>query len=158
MTNQNTTNPDQIYTTYIRTTPEKLWAALTNPEFTRQYWFGNTHVSDFKKGSAWQHVGTESKNVFVQGKVLESNPPKSLALSWAEPAAPKNESRVDFVIEPIEEGMVKLTVTHSGFEKDSEMARKVGGGWPLVLSSLKSFLETGNGFTTKPTPCSSSAA
>ncbi len=132
-----------IYVFYIRTTPERLWEALTNPEFTRQYWGGNANISDWKKGAKWQHVDRdENKNVYVVGEVLESLPPKRLVLTWADPDDTADSSRVTFEIEPIED-MVRLNVTHGDFKTGSVMAGKVSGGWPRVLSSLKSFLETG---------------
>ena len=133
---------DFIYTTYIKSTPEKIWAALTNPEFARQYW-GNENVSDWKKGSEWKHM--DGKEVRVTGKVLESNPPKHLVLSWADPADKADESRVTFEIEAFGE-MTKLNVVHGNFNAGSEMKNKVSKGWPLVLSNLKSFLETGKAF------------
>ena len=132
-----------IYVFYIRTTPERLWEALTNPEFTRQYWGGNANISDWKKGAKWQHVDRdENDNVYVVGEVLESLPPKRLVLTWADPDDTADSSRVTFEIEPIED-MVRLNVTHGDFKTGSVMAGKVSGGWPRVLSSLKSFLETG---------------
>jgi uncharacterized protein YndB with AHSA1/START domain len=136
---------NQVYTTYIRTTPEKIWAAITNPEFTRQYWAGNSNVSDWKKGSQWRHVGRDDKNqeeTWVQGEVLESDPPHRLVLSWAEPENASDVSRVTFDIKPVK-GLVCLTVTHGDFQPGSPMPGKVSGGWPRVLSSLKTLLETG---------------
>ncbi len=136
-------NPDFVYTTYIKTTAEKVWAAITNPEFCRQYWAGNENLSDWKKGSAWQHVSEDDKNtIYVAGKVLESNPPKRLVLTWADPENQSDDSNVTFEIETIED-MVRLNVIHGGFKAESKMAGKVAIGWPRVLSSMKSFLETG---------------
>lgn len=135
--------PDFVYITYIRTTPEKLWQAITNPEFTRQYWGGYENISDWQKGSEWKHRDSNDKNVCrIAGKVLESNPPKRLVISWAAPDNSTDVSRVTFEIEatgPI----VRLSVIHGDFTADSQMADKVSSGWPLVLSSLKSFLEDG---------------
>jgi uncharacterized protein YndB with AHSA1/START domain len=137
--------PKLVYTTYIRSTPKDVWAAITKPDFTRQYWGGNTNASDWKKGSTWQHLSAgEKPEAWVTGKVLESNPPKRLVLSWADPDNLKDKSRVTFEIETIKDS-VCLTVTHDQFKAGSTMPDKVNGGWPRVLSSLKSFLETGKG-------------
>ena len=137
--------PKLVYTTYIRSTPKEVWAAITKPEFTRQYWGGHANVSDWKKGSKWEHVTAgEKPEAWITGKVLESNPPKRLVLSWADPDDLADKSRVTFELETIKDS-VCLTVTHDQFEADSPMPGKVNGGWPRVLSSLKSFLETGKG-------------
>lgn len=133
--------PEFVYTTYIKTTPEKLWAAITNPEFTRQYWV-HENVSDWKKGSTWQHISGIDKHILIIGEVIESIPPKRLVLTWADPDNKADDSQVTFEIETIED-MVRLNVIHGGFKVDSTMAGKVAAGWPRVLSSMKSFLETG---------------
>ena len=137
--------PKLVYTTYIRSTPKDVWAAITKPEFTRQYWGGLANVSDWKKGSTWQHVTADKEpEVYITGKVVESIPSKRLVLSWADPDDLADKSRVTFEIEAIED-MTCLTVTHGSFKAGSKMAGKVSWGWPRVLSSLKSFLETGKG-------------
>lgn len=136
------TKPDQIYTTYIKTTPEKLWAAITTPEFTRQYWGGHANISEWKKGAKWEHHDTNNKFVRIAGEVLECTPPKRLALSWAAPNDTGDVSTVTFDIQAIK-NVVRLDVTHGNFTPDSVMAGNVSKGWPLVLSSLKSFLESG---------------
>ena len=134
-----------VYVTFIRTTPEKLWAAITQPEFTRQYWGNGQNISDWKTGGQWRHShGGTPETVRVVGDVVESAPPKRLVLTWADPAAPTDVSRVSFEIESVED-MVSLTVTHGEFRDGSAMAGRVSWGWPRVLSSLKSFLETGKG-------------
>ena len=131
-----------VYVTYIRTTPEKLWEVLTTPEFTRQYWGGNANFSDWKSGSKWQHLGKPEDGVYVEGEDLESVPPKRLVLTWADPDDLTDGSKLTFDIEPVAD-MVRLSVLHGDFKADSVMAGKVSQGWPLVLSSLKSYLETG---------------
>jgi len=139
-------NPKQVYQTYIRATPKKTWDAITKPEFTRQYWAGIANVSDWKPGSKWNHVAKVGKQeeVWITGEVVESVAPKRLVITWADPDDLKDQSRVTFEIEPMK-GMVCLTVTHDQFKASSTMAGKVAWGWPRVLSSLKSFLETGKG-------------
>lgn len=146
-----TTNPNYklmnppafVYTTYIRSSAEKTWEAITQPEFARQYWGGMSNVSDWNVGSGWKHV-TESNESWVTGTVLESLPPERLVLTWADPDDLSDVSHVTYEIEAIGE-MVRLTVTHDHFKPGSDMAGKVSKGWPHVLSSLKSFLETGTG-------------
>lgn len=134
---------DFIYTTYIRNTPEKVWAAIITPEFTRQYWGGHVNISTWEKGATWQHEDTSQNNLLrVTGKVLEIDPPKRLVLSWFAPDDEADSSSVTFEIQQ-DGDLVRLDVMHGGFKPGSVMAGKVSKGWPLVLSSLKSFLETG---------------
>ena len=138
--------PQFVYTTLIRTTPEKLWDAITNPEFTRQYWGGLENHSDWKPGSKWEHRNPADKAdpVWVTGRVIEAVRPKRLVISWADPEDLTDESRVTFEIEQMEE-ITQLTVLHGQFREGSAMAPKIAQGWPKVLSSLKSYLETGKG-------------
>jgi len=136
--------PEFIYTTYIKTTPDKLWHALTDREFTLSYWFGCSLHSDWKVGSPMQmHKGGKMVNECV---ILESDPPRRLVYSWHsvfdEDMIKERPSRVTFVLEQ-ENNAVKLTVTHEGFAEGSKTLPSISGGWPLVLSSLKSILETG---------------
>ena len=143
-------NTEFVYTTYIKTTPEKVWAAITNPEFSRQYWV-NGIVSDWKKGSKWQHVAnTEGCSNELGGEVMESLPPKRLVITWGDTMPTSDHagpSRVAFDIEAIED-MVRLVVTHSNLVAGSVMAGKISAGWPRVLCSMKSLLETGKALDT----------
>ncbi|MCX5493272.1 SRPBCC family protein [Kaistia dalseonensis] len=134
-----------VYVTYILSTPEKVFEAITRPEVARRYW-GHENVSDWKPGSKWEHVrANEGRSVELVGKVIEISPPKRLVISWANASQaddPNSASRVTFEIEDYEE-MVRLTVTHDELEAGSGMANGIKRGWPVVLSSMKSFLETG---------------
>jgi uncharacterized protein YndB with AHSA1/START domain len=125
-----------------------VWNALREGELTRQYW-GHENVSDWKPGSPWRHVMSDAaRTPRIVGEVLESVPQRRLVLSWAEPADAANRakhSRVAIDIEKISD-MVRLTVTHDELETD--MLGKIASGWPRVLSSLKSFLETGKPLNT----------
>lgn len=136
-----------VYVTYILTTPEKLFEAITKPEIARRYW-GHENVSDWKAGSTWEHIrANDERTVELVGTVIEVSPPTRLVISWAnasQAADPANHSRVTFEIEEYET-MVRLTVTHDDLKVGSGMANGVTQGWPAVLSSLKSFLETGSG-------------
>ena len=136
-----------VYVTYIRSTPEKVFEAITKPEVARRYW-GHENVSDWKPGSTWQHVrANEQRTVELVGKVVEVSPPTRLVITWAnasQAADPASASRVSFDVVPYE-GMVRLTVTHDELEAGSGMAKGIQQGWPIVLSSLKSLLETGQG-------------
>ncbi len=142
-----------VYVTYIRTTPKKLWSALTDPEFIRQYWFNIRCESDFKKGSPWKLV-FEDGRVADTGEILESIPPKLLVIKWRNEFKPELKAEGDAIctmeIEPAG-GAVKLTITHSIDKKNAKFIEAVSGGWPKILSNLKSLLETGElAMATKP--------
>src|SRR5579864_4323374 len=111
--------PKFVYVTYITTTPEKLWNALLNSEMTRQYWGNRTNASDWKPGSRWEHRDADdAKLVDIVGKVVESDPPRKLVLTWADPkeeARPEAYSRVTLELVQFGE-LVRLTVTHEDFE------------------------------------------
>jgi uncharacterized protein YndB with AHSA1/START domain len=143
--------PDYVYVTYIATTPQKLWQALVDTELMRQWWVdpsagcARMNVSDWRPGSRWEHTRADgSGTVDIVGQVVEHNPPRRLAFTWARPNEAddaRKHSHVAFDIEPYSEGLVRLTVTHD--ELDAQMLAGVSGGWPKVLSNLKTLLETG---------------
>jgi uncharacterized protein YndB with AHSA1/START domain len=146
--------PDFVYVTYIATTPEKLWEALVDTDVMRQYWCGfdpdcpaHVNVSDWRPGSRWEHRRLDAAGtVEIVGKVVESTPARRLVFTWGRPADADDEarhSRVAFDIEPQRDGLVRLTVTHDDLERDPQMLSGVSGGWPKVLSNLKTLLETG---------------
>ena len=136
--------PEFIYVTYIETTPEKLWEALTDGDFTERYWFGARLRSDWKVGSSFEMVRSDG-TISDAGKVVECDPPRRLAYTFVNLSDKyKNEfpALATFVLEPYGK-LVKLTLTHEGFTAGGKFLSAVSQGWPAILSSLKSMLETG---------------
>jgi uncharacterized protein YndB with AHSA1/START domain len=138
-----------VYVTYISTTQEKLWNALVDNEMIKQYWGRHRNASDWQPGSAWEHQDYDDASlVDIAGKVVETSPPHRLVLTWASPGDvedPEKTSRVTFEIEPFLDTM-RLTVTHDELQPGSGMLEGITFGWPTVLSSLKTLLETGKAF------------
>ena len=134
-----------VYVTFIRTTPDKLWQALTEPAFMRQYWFGVAIESGWTKGAAWKMVYPDGK-VTDSGEVLEIDPPRRMVLRWQNEWKPElkaeGPSRCTIELEPVASA-VKLTITHEIEHPDSAFITAVSGGWPRIISNLKSLLETG---------------
>ncbi|MDB5611843.1 MAG: hypothetical protein JWP25_8743 [Bradyrhizobium sp.] len=135
--------PEFVYVTYIETTPEKLWEALTSSEFTKRYWWDTLVISDWKVDSPlaleWRGKVTDT------GVIVEADPPRRLSYTWSNTSEEfRNErpSRVTFVLDPYGK-LVKLTLTHEDFEQDSKMLQGISKGWPAIMSSLKSMLESG---------------
>ena len=155
--------PSFVYVTFIATTPEKVWEAFMDTDVMRQYWVNpaandpaHMNVSDWKPGSKWEHQrDDDAHTVDIAGTVIESTPPRRLVYSWARPSEVddvKKHSRVSIDIELRSKGLVKLTVTHEDLEHDPKMLEGISGGWPMILSNLKTYLETG-----RPIPRSSAA-
>lgn len=136
-----------VYVTYIASTPEKVFEAIIRPEIARRYW-GHENVSDWQPGSRWEHVrADDARTVELVGEVVEIAPPSRLVITWAAASRaddPAGYSRVTFDIAEYDD-MVRLTVTHDELEAGGSMAAGISKGWPIVLSSLKSLLETGRG-------------
>jgi len=133
------------YVTFIRTTPERLWNAIVEPEFARQFFFGAHFDTDWKPGSPWRLVFPDGR-VADSGVVTEVTPHKRLVLTWRNEWSPEIHAegygRMTLELEQIEDAM-KLSVTHTSESIDSKLIDAVSGGWPRILSNLKSLLETG---------------
>ena len=145
-----------VYVTYIRTTPEKLWSALTDVEFMKQYWFGMHCESQWKAGSSWKLVSGDGQIMDV-GEVVEAEPPRRLVIRWQNQNKPElkaeGPSLCTIELEPTG-GVVKLSIAHTIGRDASKLVEAVSGGWPKVISNLKSLLETGAAVMTDPYPSS----
>jgi uncharacterized protein YndB with AHSA1/START domain len=134
-----------VYVTFIRTTPEKLWEALTDPDFIRRYWFGTTVECSWKKGAPWRMTRPDG-SLTDTGEILEIDPPRRMVIRWQNEWKPEfkaeGPSRCTIEIEPADRA-VKLTITHEIERRESGLIRAVSDGWPRILSNLKSLLETG---------------
>ena len=134
-----------VYVTYIRTTPEKLWSALTDPELMKQYWFGMRCESQWTVGSSWKLVSRDGQ-IFDAGEIVEAEPPRRLLIRWRHQNKPElkaeGDSRCTIELEPSGTA-VKLSITHTIERDPSQFIAAVSGGWPKVLSNLKSLLENG---------------
>jgi uncharacterized protein YndB with AHSA1/START domain len=145
--------PEFIYVSYIETTPEKLWEALTSSEFTKRYWWDTSVVSDWKVGSPFALVmdGTTTD----VGEVLEVDRPRRLSYTFhhilSDAGRKERPTKVVFNLEPYGK-LVKLTLTHEDFEEGSVILDGISKGWPAILSSLKSMLESGTALAI-PRPC-----
>jgi uncharacterized protein YndB with AHSA1/START domain len=132
-----------IYVTYIAASREKVWEAITDADVSRRYW-AQSNVSTWRPGALWEHVRPDGAAV-IAGQVIESDRPNRLVLTWAFPTDVPDEAQASIVAFDLETvgTMTRLTVTHDELEEGSDMIRRISQGWPRVLSSLKSFLETG---------------
>ncbi len=153
----------QVYRVYIRTTPEKIWDAITKPEWSARYGYGGTVEYDLRPGGPFtaytsqEMRDTGAPDVAIDGEVIEADPPHKLVLSWRmvmdEGLASEGFTRLTYEIEALPDGVSKLTLVHEleGAPRLAALLRGdwesegAGGGWAWVLSDLKSLLETGSG-------------
>ena len=135
-----------VYVTYIRTTPEKLWSALTEVEFIKQYWFGFRCESEWTAGSAWKMVSADEQ-IYDTGEIVEAEPPRRMVIRWHHQLRPELKAEGDSLctmeLEPSGTA-VKLSITHTIEREPSKFIAAVSGGWPKIVSNLKSLLETGS--------------
>ena len=133
-----------VYVTYIRTTQEKLWSALTDPEFMQQYWFGMHCESAFTTGSSWKLVSPDG-DIYDDGEIVEADPPRRLVIRWHHQIKPELRAEGDsfctMELEPVGSA-IKLSLTHTIGNDASKFIEAVSGGWPKIMSNLKSLLET----------------
>jgi uncharacterized protein YndB with AHSA1/START domain/DNA-binding transcriptional ArsR family regulator len=142
--------PSYVYVTYVKSSPERVWDALTDPQLTAEYW-GHSNISDWQQGSAWEHRRVDGSGIAdAIGTVLEADPPRRLTITFDAPgeAPPQGPSTVSFDIEPYHE-IVRLTVTHANLPSD-EAREAIAAGWPAVCANLKSLLETGEALPQAP--------
>jgi uncharacterized protein YndB with AHSA1/START domain/DNA-binding transcriptional ArsR family regulator len=140
---------EKIYEIYIKTTPERLWEAITNPDMRRKYTFGIGVVTDWKAGSHYAGVTPASPSPIIEGEILEIDPPRRLVQSfralWSDDVKSEGTSRVTWEIGPVGDSCC-LTVTHDQLREGGN--DEIYGGWPMILSGLKTLLETGELLTT----------
>ena len=142
--------PSFVYVTYIQSTPQRVWHALTDADLSAEYW-GHSNVSDWQAGSAWEHRRTDGSDIAdVAGTVLESVPPTRLVMTFDAPGFQPDggPSEVTFQVEPYRD-IVRLTVTHENLA-DQDALDAVSTGWPAVMANLKSLLETGHALPQAP--------
>ncbi|HYB27358.1 MAG TPA: SRPBCC family protein [Solirubrobacteraceae bacterium] len=143
-----TAQATQVYQLFIKATPERIWEAITRPEFTTKYFHGSYVDSTFEPGAAYNGYSTDRSQQWVDGEVLEADPPRRLQHTWRSlydpEAAAEPHSRVTWEIEPQQDGTCLVTVVHDKLEESPKTAESVSGtGWIAVLSGLKTLLETG---------------
>jgi uncharacterized protein YndB with AHSA1/START domain len=137
----------QVYTVFIKATPEQIWEAITKPEFTSRYFYGANVESTLERGTPFLGWSPDRETLWTDGEVLDSDPPRRLSYTWRalydEETAGEEPSRVTWEIESQEGGISKLTVVHDQLAGAPKTAENVAGGWMYILSGLKTLLETG---------------
>lgn len=136
-----------VYVAYIRTTQQRLWSALTeDAEFMKEYWFGMHCQSQWKAGSAWKLVAGDGQ-ILDDGEIVEAEPPRRLVIRWQHQRKPElkieGASLCTIELEPFGTS-IKLSITHTIEREHSKLIEAVSGGWPKIISNLKSLLESGS--------------
>jgi uncharacterized protein YndB with AHSA1/START domain len=142
-----TAQTTQVYSVFVRATPEQVWDAITKPEFTSKYFYGSVIDSTWEAGSPYAGWAIDRSTQYVDGEVIEASPPTKLVHTWRalyyETTAAEPYSRVTWEIETAGDNVTKLTVVHDELDGSPKTAESVAGGWSYVLSGLKTLLETG---------------
>jgi uncharacterized protein YndB with AHSA1/START domain len=142
-----TAQATQVYSVFVRATPEQVWDAITKPEFTSKYFYGSLIESTWEQGAAYAGWASDRSQQYVDGEVIEASPPAKLVTTWRALYDPETAaepfSRVTWELEPAGDGVTKLTVVHDELEASPKTAENVARGWSFVLSGLKTLLETG---------------
>ena len=142
-----TAQTTQVYSVFVRATQEQVWDAITKPEFTARYFYGSVIDSTFEPGAPYLGWAEDRSQQYVEGEVLESEPPHRLVHTWRalydQETAVEPASRVTWEIEAAGEHVTKLTVVHDELDASPKTAANVAGGWSYILSGLKTLLETG---------------
>jgi len=146
-----TAQTTQVYQVFIKATPEQVWDGITNPDFTAKYFYGTRFESTLEPGASFLFRSADGDAPMVEGTIEAANAPHRLSYSWRplfdDEMSVEEPSRVTWEIEPADGGVTKLTVVHDRLEAAPKTAESVAGGWSLILSGLKTLLETGRPMT-----------
>ena len=146
-----TAQATQVYSVFIRATPEQVWDAITKPEFTQKYFYGSVIDSTWKPGAKYCGFSSDRSEQYVDGEIIEANPPSKLVTTWRALYQPELAaepySRVTWELEPAGDGVTQLTIVHDELDASPKTAESVAGGWSFVLSGMKTLLETGEPLT-----------
>ena len=141
-----TAQATQVYSVFIKASPEQIWDAITRPEWTEQYFYGTRAEFDLRPGGSFRSVGADSGDLMVDGEVLELDPPRKLVQTWRfvydDELTAEGYTRVTWELGEEKQGVTQLTVVHE-LEGATKTAEHVAGGWMYILSGLKTLLETG---------------
>jgi uncharacterized protein YndB with AHSA1/START domain len=147
-----TAQTTQVYSVFIRATPEQVWDAITKPEFTAQYFYNSVIECTYEPGASYRGLSADGEQEYVDGVVIEASPPHKLVTTWRAMWSPElaaePHGRVSWEIEIAGEGVTQLTIVHDELEASPKTAESVASGWSFVLSGMKTLLETGKPLST----------